>query len=58
MSVMANSCAIPLGIGFAFPTITFDSLTDTSNPVAITLDEVSWYGKRSQYSHQQLSCNK
>lgn len=46
---MANSCGIPLGIGFAFPTITYDCLIDETNPTAITKDQASWYGK---YTHK------
>lgn len=45
MSVLANFSILSSGMGLGFPAITFQSLTNISDPMALTNDQASWFGK-------------
>lgn len=45
MSVLANVSNLSSGMGLGFPAITFQTLTNPSDPMALTNDEASWFGE-------------
>lgn len=47
MSVLANFSILSSGMGLGFPAITFQSLTNQSDPMALSYEQASWFGKFS-----------
>lgn len=45
MSVLANVSNLSAGMGLGFPAITFQSLTNEDDPLALSNEEASWFGK-------------
>lgn len=45
MSLLANFSILSSGMGLGFPAITYQSLTNQSDPMALTNDQASWFGK-------------
>lgn len=45
MSVLANISNLSSGMGLGFPAITFQTLTNQTDPMALTNDQASWFGK-------------
>lgn len=45
MSLLANFSILSSGMGLGFPAITYQSLTDKSDPMALNNEEASWFGK-------------
>lgn len=45
MSVVANITIISSGMGIGFPAIGLHSLTIEGDPMALTAEESSWFGK-------------
>lgn len=45
MSVLANVSNLSSGMGLGFPAITFQTLTNPADPMALTNDQASWFGK-------------
>lgn len=45
MSVLANFSILSSGMGLGFPAITFQTLTNQTDPMALTSEEASWFGK-------------
>lgn len=45
MSVLANVSNLSSGMGLGFPAITYQSLTNKTDPLALSDDEASWFGK-------------
>lgn len=45
MTALANFSIISPGMGYSYPAITFDSLTNETSPMAITINQASWFGK-------------
>lgn len=45
MSVLANVSNLSSGMGLGFPAITFQSLTNQTDPMALTNDQASWFGE-------------
>lgn len=45
MSVLANFSNLSSGMGLGFPAITFQTLTNQTDPMALTNEEASWFGK-------------
>lgn len=45
MSVLANFSILSSGMGLGFPAITFQSLTNKSDPMALTNEQASWFGE-------------
>lgn len=45
MSLLANFSILSSGMGLGFPAITYQALTNQSDPMALTNDQASWFGK-------------
>lgn len=45
MSLLANFSILSSGMGLGFPAITIQSLTNESDPMSLTYDQASWFGK-------------
>lgn len=45
MSLLANFSILSSGMGLGFPAITFQTLTNQNDPMALTNDQASWFGE-------------
>lgn len=45
MSILANLSNLSAGMGLGFPAITFQTLTDQTDPMALTNEQASWFGE-------------
>lgn len=45
MSVLANFSILSSGMGLGFPAITYQSITNKSDPMALSNEQASWFGK-------------
>lgn len=50
MSVLANFSILSSGMGLGFPAITYQSLTDKTDPMALTNEQASWFGELLSHS--------
>lgn len=56
MSILANFSNLSSGMGLGFPAITFQSLTNSSDPMALTNEEASWFGKFGSFDFATILC--
>lgn len=44
MSILANIAILSSGMALGFPAITIESLTNVTDPMALTQNQISWFG--------------
>lgn len=49
MSVLANVSNLSSGMGLGFPAITYQTLTNKTDPLALSDEEASWFGMYIPY---------
>lgn len=45
MAFLVNLSSVSIGMGYGFPTVTIDSLTNITDPMAMSYEQASWIGK-------------
>lgn len=52
MSVLANISNLSAGMGLGFPAITYQTLTNRNDPMALSNEQASWFGKFKMLTFQ------
>ena len=47
MSVIANLSILSSGMALGFPSVSIDALTQDDDPMKLSTEEVSWFGRLS-----------